>query len=137
METKSKYLVIAAGEAILQWINKEQTLIHRTRSVVKFSTSYDNLILLVLFYHILSALLRLHKFVYSQGWRGVWTFNHNVDYEDIRGVEPKRIKKEGIFFYDTPLSGIYEWFKVIFFTLSGIAFVRFVSLWACFFVGVG
>ena len=32
METKSKYLVIAAGEAILQWINKEQTLIQKLKS---------------------------------------------------------------------------------------------------------
>lgn len=32
METKSKYLVIAAGEAILQWINKEQDLIQKLKS---------------------------------------------------------------------------------------------------------
>ena len=32
METKFKYLDIAAGEAILQWINKEQTLIQKLKS---------------------------------------------------------------------------------------------------------
>ena len=37
METKSKYLVIAAGEAISQWINKEQNLIQELKSSEKMT----------------------------------------------------------------------------------------------------
>ena len=50
----------------------------------------------------------------------MWTYNHNVDFEDPRDrSKVKEVEKTGVFFYDTPLNlqtfgGVYEYCKLFF-----------------------